>query len=151
MSDRIGRVKCFLIGMLMLLAGSLLGIIANGIFLSSTAVLSLWTATDVFYSMAVVYVNEISSNYYRSKVSYFFMLNSFSSIVVNFIMIFIPNYRKFYVIILLLSAVLSPFCLKLIETPFFHFANGSILHFIHSLKKIASYNHKNQAKIENTL
>ena len=51
----------------MLLAGALAGIIANGVILSSTAVLSMWTATDVFYSIIVVYINEISSNYYRGK------------------------------------------------------------------------------------
>ena len=114
----------------MLLAGALAGIIANGVILSSTAVLSMWTATDVFYSIIVVYINEISSNYYRSKVSYFFMLNAFSSIVINFFMIYITNYRHFYIVILILSAIITPFCLKLLETPYFYYANGDILGFI---------------------
>ena len=129
--------------MVMLVFGALCGIIANSVLISSTAVLSMWTATDVVYSITVVYINEISSNYYRSKVSYFFMLNAFSSIVINFIMLYITNYRHFYIVILILGAVISPFCLRLIETPFFYYANGDILGFVKTLKRIASFNKKN--------
>ena len=111
----------------MLLIGTLTGILANGVLSSSTAVLTMWTATDVFYSITVVYINEISSNYYRSKVSYFFMLNAFSSIFINFIMVYVTNYRHFYIIILILSAILTPYCLKIIETPFFYYSNGNLL------------------------
>lgn len=124
----------------MLLLGALTGILANGVLSSSTAVLTMWTATDIFYSITVVYVNEISSNYYRSKVSYFFMLNAFSSIFINFIMVYVTNYRHFYLIILILASILTPFCLKIIETPFFYYANGNLLKFIESLKKIGSVN-----------
>lgn len=124
----------------MLLIGAFAGILANSVLASSSAVLSMWTATDVFYSITVVYVNEISSNYYRSKVSYFFMLNAFSSIFINFVMIYVTNYRHFYVIVLILTSILTPYCLKIIETPYYYFANGNLLSFIKSLKKISFVN-----------
>lgn len=69
--------------------------------LSSIGVIFIWTAFDIFFSIITVYINEISSNYYRSKVPFFYLINAIAAFVINFLMYYLTSYRTFYMIVLI--------------------------------------------------
>ncbi len=92
-SDKIGRKKTFFIMIFVLLTGFIIAIPSNSLFGISTGVLLVWTSGDIFYSMALLFVNESSSNYLRSKVSGFFLIAAVGSISINGILLFMESYK----------------------------------------------------------
>ena len=102
--------------------GSLLGYFGNDAFTISTGVLLIWTAGDIIFSVGVIYINEIASNYLRSKSPLFFLFNSIGGIIINFVLYKFTNYRDYYLIILFGILLTIYPLLRLIESPFHYFS-----------------------------
>lgn len=92
-SDKIGRKPILNLIWVFGISGCLFGILGDGAFTISNGVLLIWTATDIVFSVGVIYINEISSNYMRSKTPLFFLFNSFGGIIINFVLYYYEDYR----------------------------------------------------------
>ena len=92
-SDKIGRKPILNLIWIFGISGCLFGIMGNGAFTISNGVLLIWTATDIVFSVGVIYINEIASNFMWSKTPLFFLFNSFGGIIINFVLYYYEDYR----------------------------------------------------------
>ena len=150
-SDKIGRKRCFYVMIFCAVLGGLFAIFSNGLFFIVFGVLLIWTSTDIFYSIALIYSNEIMSDYLRSKVSLFFIIAAMGSISINFILILIPSYKGFYVFCFIFILIISIFFTKFIFSPFYIFSTGDLKKYYDVLIKISNRNLKDEKIISTQL
>ena len=143
-SDKIGRKRCFYIMITCAILGGIFAIFSNSLFFIITGVLLIWTSTDIFYSIALIYSNEIMSDYLRSKVSSFFIIAAIGSISINFILMLIPTYKGFYIFCFIFILLISLFFTKFIYSPFYIFSTGNLKKYYEVLMEISDRNLKDK-------
>ena len=147
-SDKIGRRNCFFIMIGFLLVGGVISIFGNSIWSISTGVLLTWTSTDIFYSMALIYFNEITSDYLRSKVSIFFIIAAVGAISINFILLFIPDFKNYYLFCFICCFLFSFLFFRFVPSPFFVFSTGNFKNYHDSLLEIGTRNGKDSEELK---
>ena len=139
-SDRVGRKIVYYIMFFTFMLGFSLAIISQQLGYISAGMVLVWTAIDIYYSNSVLYLNEISGNYLRARIAKFFIFSAAGAILINFVLIYITNYKSFLMICLACISTFSIFLSKIIESPFILFTNGKIKSCYDSLFAISVFN-----------
>ena len=150
-SDKIGRKRGFFIMIGFVLVGCVVAIFGDGVWSITTGILLVWTSTDIFYSMSLIYFNEITSDYLRSKVSIFFIIAAIGSISINGILLFIPDFKDFYIFCFLCSVFFSIFYFKFLPSPFYIFSTGNFKKYHDTLLDIGEKNGKDRETLKQEL
>lgn len=95
LTDKYGRLFGFKFMAFTYFVAPLLGFFGNSPFWVTLGIAFYYVGNDIYYQLGAIYINEISSNHLRSKVPIFWTLSGIGSIVINLILLFIPNYRYF--------------------------------------------------------
>ena len=154
-SDKIGRRNCFFIMIFCAILGGVLSIFSKTLFFIIFGVLLLWTSLDIFFSISLIYLNEISSDYFRSKIPVFFVIAAIGSICINFILVHIPSYKGYFIFCFCFILTFSVFYSKVISSPFFVFSTGNLKKYYDVLMEISDFNKNDhtqkQIELENSL
>lgn len=129
LSDKLGRKMTFDIIAFSSVIGAFIGYYINDFYAVSFSIYIIWTAQDIFYSMTVLYFNEISSNAMRSKVTMFYIISTISAIGINVVLMFFTNYKDFFLLLFVCFIFQLYYFVQLIESPFFCHQDGRILEY----------------------
>lgn len=102
-----------------------------------------FVAQDILYQLAFIYYNEIASTTLRSKISIIGTYYAFGNLAINYILVFIPDYRDFYMLSLIGCTFAIWLVIKMIETPYFAFSTGKLIKYMNTLEDIGYQNGSN--------
>ena len=125
----------------------ILGYIKGPPFLVILSITLFYTAEDIFNQLNIIYFNEISNNKLRSRVPLVWTFKAFGSIAINFILLYIPDYRDFFLLALCVCISYIIFVPFVIESPYFAFKSGDLRKYFDVIKDIGKRNSKDENKI----
>ena len=141
-SDRIGRKKSFFIILFLFIGGFLSSILFDRFFFIVLGIVVVKSGILAFHTIANLYINEICSNFLRSKFLFFDLISSLGSICVNFLLVFIEGYKNFFLLCFLIMIFFTAFFYRIIESPYFIFFTKDVKNFYLNLNRISYFNEK---------
>lgn len=95
LTDKMGRLFGFYVMGVIYIVAPIIAYMSNNIAMVSIAIGLIYVAVDINNQLNIIYFNEVVGNKMRSKVSIFWIFQTLGGLVINFILMYIFDFKVF--------------------------------------------------------
>ena len=143
-SGFLGKRKSFFFILFLFIFGLGNGILFDDFYGIVFGIVIVKSGVLAFHSIANLYVNEICSDFLRSKYMFFDFISAIASIFINFVLIYIEGYKNFFILCFLIMIFFTAFFYRIIESPFYTYFTNDVKNFYLNLSQISQFNEKDK-------